>query len=41
LAGGWLGQNVCLFGGCYNKMDVEEFCDLVASLKWRAMENFC
>lgn len=39
LAGGWLGQNVCLFGGCYNHLLAEEFCELVQGLKWHAIED--
>ena len=37
IAGGWLGQNVCLFGGCYNKLDAEEFCKAVRKAKWRKL----
>jgi hypothetical protein len=39
LAGGWLGMNVCLFGGCYNHLYADEFCEAVQGLAWRTIEN--
>lgn len=40
LAGGWLGQNVCLFGGCYNHfIPHEEFCEMIQSLPWRCLSD--
>lgn len=39
LAGGWLGMNVCLFGGCYNHLDGDEFREVVRGLHWRSIEQ--
>ena len=36
---GDLGSNAVLFGGCYNHMDIEAFCQLVQSVEWRNIED--
>jgi len=36
---GHLGSNAVLLGGCYNYLDVEEFCLFVQSLPWRFLED--
>jgi hypothetical protein len=34
-----LGSNAVLFGGCYNKLRVDEFCQFVQTLKWLSIED--
>jgi hypothetical protein len=36
---GDLGSNAVLYGGCYNRLDVEEFCECVQSLRWRSITD--
>lgn len=36
---GDLGSNAVLFGGCYNYLDVDEFCRFIQALKWRSIED--
>ena len=36
---GPLGTNAVLFGGCYNKLDVEAFVDMVAEQSWKRISD--
>jgi len=34
-----LGSNAILFGGCYNKLDIDKFCKFVQKLNWGSLED--
>ena len=36
---GDLGSNAVLFGGCFDSLDVDEFCRFIQTLKWRSIED--
>lgn len=34
-----LASNAVLFGGCYNKLDIDAFCACVQRQKWKSLED--
>ena len=36
---GDLGSNAVLFGGTYNHLDVEAFCEVIEAIKWRDLDD--
>lgn len=39
LSEGTLGSNAILFGGCFNNLDIEAFCECVQKQKWAYIDD--